>query len=47
MKTNQRFIKSVTKTASETDVQMPWERGARRASFIAKRKAGIALRKAA
>ena len=34
-----RFIKSITKTATETDVVMPWARGARRAAFIAKRSA--------
>jgi len=39
MKNNARFIKSITKTAAETDTVMPWARGARRAAFIAKRKA--------
>lgn len=39
MKTQSRFIKSITTTAKETTVSMPWERGARRAAFAAKRKA--------
>ena len=47
MKTNTRFIKSVTKAALDTDVAMPWTRGARRAAFIAKRSEVIAPRKAA
>ena len=47
MKTNARFIKSVTKTAADTEVAMPWARGARRAAFIAKRKNTEAPRKAA
>jgi hypothetical protein len=47
MKTNTRFIKSVTKTAADTDVTMPWARGARRAAFIAKRAEVIEPRKAA
>ncbi|MCX7567000.1 hypothetical protein OS189_11670 [Sulfitobacter sp. F26169L] len=39
MKTNARFIKSITKTAAENDTVMPWARGSRRAAFIAKRNA--------
>lgn len=48
MKTNARFIKSITKTAAENDTVMPWTRGNRRAAFIAKRHAAEApLRKTA
>ena len=49
MKTNARFIKSITKAAAENDTVMPWARGTRRAAFIAKRKAAEAAttRKAA
>jgi hypothetical protein len=47
MKTNARFIKSVTKTAADTDVALPWTRGARRTAFIAQRKETVAPRKAA
>ena len=39
MKTNARFIKSITKAAAENDTVMPWVRGTRRATFIAKRRA--------
>ncbi|UWR27113.1 hypothetical protein K3757_04005 [Sulfitobacter sp. S223] len=39
MKTNARFIKSITKSAAENDTVMPWARGSRRAEFIAKRRA--------
>jgi hypothetical protein len=39
MKTNTRFIKSITKAAAENDTIMPWARGKRRAEFIAKRRA--------
>jgi hypothetical protein len=42
MKTNARFIKSITKAAAENDAVMPWARGSRRAAFIAKRKAAEA-----
>jgi hypothetical protein len=38
MKTNTRFIKSICETAAKEKTVMPWTRGARRASFIAKRK---------
>ena len=48
MKTNARFIKSVTKTAAENTTVMPWARGTRRAAFIARRNAAEApLRKTA
>lgn len=49
MKTNARFIKSITKAAAENDTVMPWTRGTRRAAFIAKRNAAEAAtaRKAA
>ncbi|MEQ6201664.1 hypothetical protein ABMC88_01300 [Sulfitobacter sp. HNIBRBA2951] len=48
MKTNTRFIKSITKAAAENDTVMPWARGTRRAAFIAKRNATQApLRKSA
>lgn len=42
MKTNARFIKSITKAAAENDTVMPWARGARRSTFIAKRNAPAA-----
>ncbi|WP_299624690.1 hypothetical protein [uncultured Tateyamaria sp.] len=45
--TNARFTQSVIKTAQATTTQMPWTRGARRAAFIAKRKAPVALAKSA
>ncbi len=35
----QRWIKSVIETASKDTPAMPWQRGARRAAFIAKRNA--------
>ncbi len=47
MKTNARFIKSITKTAAASEAALPWTRGARRAAFIAKRAAGEAPRKSA
>ncbi|MDG1471991.1 hypothetical protein [Pseudosulfitobacter sp. SM2401] len=47
MKTNTRFIKSVTKTAADANVVMPWTRGANRAAFVAKRKGVTETRKAA
>ncbi|MBW4710633.1 hypothetical protein KX928_22825 [Roseobacter sp. YSTF-M11] len=37
MKTNTRFIKSITEAAAASDTVMPWARGKRRAAFIAKR----------
>lgn len=36
MKTR-RFVKSIVKTAKDTDVAMPWQRGSRRAAFVEKR----------
>ena len=42
-----RFITSVTKTSETTRVALPWQRGARRAAFIAKRNASERLRKSA
>ncbi|MGX9355411.1 hypothetical protein ACS3SW_09685 [Roseobacteraceae bacterium S113] len=42
-----RFIASVTKTAATTQVALPYQRGARRAAFIAKRRAAETLRKSA
>lgn len=39
MKTNTRFIKSITKAAAENETVMPWTRGKRRAAFIAQRRA--------
>ena len=45
MKTNARFIKSITKAAAENDTVMPWARGTRRAEFIAKRNAAAAAPK--
>lgn len=47
MKTNTRFIKSITETAAKNDTAMPWARGSRRAAFIAKRKAETEARKSA
>lgn len=38
MKSGKRFIKSIVKASAETEIAMPWQRGARRAAFIAKRK---------
>ncbi|MDF1872540.1 hypothetical protein [Vannielia sp.] len=32
-----RWIKTTAEAANELNVQMPWERGARRASMIARR----------
>ena len=41
MKTRSRFIKSITRTAADLSqdpmMVLPWERGARRAAFIARR----------
>ncbi|WP_299610797.1 hypothetical protein [uncultured Tateyamaria sp.] len=45
--TNARFIKSVTDAAQQDTPQLPWARGARRAAFIAKRKAASEQRKSA
>lgn len=38
MKSQRRFIKSITETAKAETVQMPWARGARRAAMIARRE---------
>ena len=38
MKRNARFTKSVVRTTSASDPDMPWHRGIRRADFIARRK---------
>ncbi|WP_299830217.1 hypothetical protein [uncultured Roseobacter sp.] len=37
MKTNMRFIKSITEAAAQSDTVLPWTRGRRRTKFIAKR----------
>ncbi|MBV2359763.1 hypothetical protein KUH32_08250 [Thalassococcus sp. CAU 1522] len=38
MKTQRKFIKSIVAAATvESDIAMPWQRGARRAAFVAKR----------
>ncbi len=37
-----KFIKSITRTAMEDGIPMPWERGARRAAFVARRKGILA-----
>ncbi len=42
MRTKNRFIKSVLKTANETSVEMPWSRGSRRVSFSNRRPAQAA-----
>ncbi len=34
----QRWIKNTIEAAAKTDVKMPWERGARRLDFIARRR---------
>ena len=47
MKTNKRFIKSITEAAAKCDTVMPWARGARRAAFVAKRSAAPVDRKSA
>ena len=39
MTPSSRFVRSVLKTADTAQVQMPWQRGKRRAAFIAKRTA--------
>lgn len=38
MKARSRFINSIVKTSCDSDVQMPWTRGERRAEFISRRK---------
>lgn len=47
MKIKTRFIKSVVETAAKDETVMPWARGARRATFVAKRNAPAAMRKSA
>ncbi|MDU8909678.1 hypothetical protein [Aestuariicoccus sp. MJ-SS9] len=47
MTTNSRFIKSVLKTAQDTQVQMPWARGSRRRAFVAKRAAPLLKQRSA
>ena len=47
MKTNTRFIKSVTEAAAKSETVMPWTRGATRAAFIAKRTRAQTVRKTA
>ena len=47
MKPKTRFIASVQRAAKDSQTTLPWTRGATRAAFIAKRKAGIAARKSA
>lgn len=37
MKTNPRFIKSITATAAKDKTVLPWARGSRRTAFIEKR----------
>lgn len=40
MKTEKRWIKTLTAEAAACKTRMPWERGLRREAFIARRKAG-------
>ena len=47
MKTNKRFIKGIIAAAAKEETVMPWARGARRATFIAKRNAVGTTRKSA
>lgn len=46
MNTKKRWITSVAREAAALEVKMPWERGARRAAFIARRTARVAPRAA-
>ncbi len=39
MKKNKRFIQAVLSEAKTKTPKLPWERGARRAAFVAKRSA--------
>ena len=41
MQTKKRWLQSVIKASETVDTQMPWERGARREEFIARRTAKI------
>lgn len=47
MKPKSRFIASVVKTAKSDMPALPFERGARRAAFIAKRDEDKTIRKSA
>ncbi|WP_204325821.1 hypothetical protein [Sulfitobacter sediminilitoris] len=47
MKTNKRFIKGIVAAAAKEDTVMPWARGSRRATFIAKRNNAEKQRKTA
>lgn len=38
MQKNRRWMVAAIETASKSTVQMPWERGARRAAMIARRE---------
>jgi len=38
MRTEKRWLKSILKEASVTEVKMPWARGARRNEMIARRR---------
>lgn len=39
--TTRRWMKAVIAVAAKSEVQMPWERGARRAEMIARREAAV------
>lgn len=45
--TNPRFITSVTNAAQKDVPQMPWARGTRRATMIARRKTAAETRQSA
>jgi hypothetical protein len=47
MKPQSRFIKSILKTSQDEQIALPWQRGATRAAFMAKRKDQAQLRKSA
>lgn len=42
MAENRRWLTSISKEAAKAQIKMPWERGAPRAAFIAKRAAAAA-----
>ena len=46
MKTEKAWIKSTIREAAKVKTKLPWERGATRAAFIAKRKAPMAAKRA-
>ncbi|MFD0978165.1 hypothetical protein [Tropicimonas aquimaris] len=46
MQTNIRWIASAKASARTLDIQFPWERGARRAAWIAHRDGGVDVRQA-